>query len=311
MNASSSSALSSVLAKLLEQERLPHSLLQTIAAVYEPLAARIASSASHRLEPVGGPFVVGPFVVGLCGPQGSGKSTMTAILAELLRLRGLAVAVLSLDDLYLSRSEREQLANRIHPLLRTRGVPGTHDVPLGLQVLDALSRVGNTALPSFDKATDDRRAAAAWQRIPTPVDIVLFEGWFVGATPQQETALATPANDLERNEDAQGLWRTFVNDALRDEYQRLFERIDLLVLLQATNFDVVYRWRAEQEQKLRERLEREGINASKLMDQAALRRFIAHYERLTRHVMEEIPTRADIVIEIDEDRVPRRVSGLE
>jgi D-glycerate 3-kinase len=165
-------------------------------------------------------------------------------------------------------------------------------------------------LPSFDKAADDRRAQADWPRITTPVDIVLFEGWFVGAKPQQQAALAMPVNDLERNEDATGQWRVFVNDALGDQYQPLFARIDLLVLLQAAHFDVVYRWRAEQEQKLRERLGREGGNTSKLMDDAALRRFIAHYERLTRHVMEEMPERADVVIELDDERVPRRVRGL-
>jgi D-glycerate 3-kinase len=292
---------SSTLALLLERERLPASLLRTIAAVHEPLAAHIVSSALRNPK---------PFIVGVCGPQGSGKSTMTAILAELLHREGLAVAVLSIDDLYLSRSEREQLAMRIHPLLRTRGVPGTHDVPLGVQILDALARVGSTALPCFDKATDDRRARAAWPCIPTPVDVVLFEGWFVGALPQHQSALAAPVNELERNDDAQRQWRTFVNDSLRDEYQKLFERIDLLVLLQADHFDVVYRWRAEQERKLLERLQREGGDASRLMDEGALHRFIAHYERLTRHIMEEMPARADVVIELDDERTPKRIRGL-
>jgi D-glycerate 3-kinase len=294
-------SFSATLARLLEREHLPKSVLQTVDAVYEPLATRVALYASSRPK---------PYVVGVCGPQGSGKSTMTAILAELLRARGLSVVVLALDDLYLTRSEREQLA-RIHPLLRTRGVPGTHDVRLGLKLLDALSRAGSAALPSFDKATDDRRAPNDWPRIETPVDIILFEGWFVGASPQQHSALALPINDLERDEDAEGLWRAFVNDSLRDEYQQLFDRIDLLVLLQPGKFDVVYRWRAEQERKLRERLEREDADASNLMDETALRRFIAHYERLTRHVMHEMPARADIVIELDDDRIPVRARGLE
>jgi D-glycerate 3-kinase len=290
------------LAKLLERERLPASVVQIIDAVYEPLATRIALNASSHPK---------PYIVGVCGPQGSGKSTMTAILAELLRARGLSVAVLALDDLYLTRSERERLANRVHPMLRTRGVPGTHDVRLGLQLLDALSRAGSAALPSFDKATDDRRAPSDWPCIQTPVDVVLFEGWFVGARPQQDSALEMPINDLERADDVQGLWRGFVNDSLRDEYQQLFERIELLVLLQPGNFDVVYRWRAEQEQKLRERLEREHADASKLMDETALRRFIAHYERLTRHILEEMPARADVIIGLDEDRIPLRIRGLE
>jgi D-glycerate 3-kinase len=216
--------------------------------------------------------------------------------------------VLSLDDLYLTRNERQQLAQQVHPLLLTRGVPGTHDVALGIRLLNAFGGTRQVTLPSFDKATDDRRPDAAW--LQAPIDVVLFEGWFVGAKPQSERALETSVNELERLEDPHGTWRRFVNDALRDRYQQLFDWIDTLVLLQARDFNVVYRWRSEQEAKLRERVEAEEKTASGLMDENALRRFVAHYERLTRHVLEEMPSRADIVIELDDARVPTRVLGL-
>jgi D-glycerate 3-kinase len=284
---------SPTLVELLDRERLPRSVLETIASVYEPLAVHIAAGASSRGK---------PSVVGLCGPQGSGKSTVASILRELLAARGLSAAVVSLDDFYLTRSERRELADRIHPLLATRGVPGTHDVALAERTFDALGRTGPVALPSFDKASDDRRAQSEWITVTAPMDIVIFEGWCVGARPQSEAALREPINDLERECDPNGLWRTYVNERLREHYARLFARIDELVLLQAPTFDVVYQWRAEQERKLRGRAQHAGGDISRVMSETELRRFIAHYERLTRHVMSEMPARADVVIELNESR---------
>ena len=112
--------MSDWLEPFLARERLPADYAEVVKGVGEPLAEDIASHV-----PAGG------LVVGICGAQGSGKSTLTAVLRKLLEMRGLRVASLSLDDLYLTRGERRELAARIHPLLATRGVPGTHDVELG------------------------------------------------------------------------------------------------------------------------------------------------------------------------------------
>lgn len=275
------------------REHLPPAFAETVRAVCEPLAARIAGAAQ------------GPgFTVGICGTQASGKSTLTAVTAHLLEARGLRVAVLSLDDLYLTRAERMRLAAEVHPLFATRGAPGTHDVDLGLMVLEALKGSGEVALPSFDKASDDRRPRSLWPRLQAPVDVVLFEGWCVGAKPQPAEALADPVNALERDEDSQALWRTYANDALAGPYQHLFDRLDLFVLLQAPSFEVVLDWRREQERKLRERLAREGGDASRVMSDAQVRSFIAHYERLTRWILAEMPCRADVVVSLDADRRP-------
>lgn len=275
------------------REHLPSAFAGTVRAVCEPLAASIADASR------------GPgFTVGVCGTQASGKSTLTAVVAHLLRDRGFTVAVLSLDDLYLTRAERARLAAKVHPLFATRGVPGTHDVVLGLEVLDALKRAGEVALPSFDKAADDRRPVADWPRVQAPADIILFEGWCVGARPQPPADLARPLNALERDEDPQGVWRAHANDALAGPYQALFDRLDLFVLLQAPSFEVVLDWRREQERKLRERLAREGAGASKAMGDEAVARFIAHYERITRWILAEAPGRADIVVRLDAQRRP-------
>ena len=238
-----------------------------------------------------------PLVVGLCGSQGSGKTTVSKELGATWSEQGLRVAVLSLDDFYLTRAERENLARDVHPLLATRGVPGTHDVSLASKTLQALSEQGLAKLPRFDKANDDRSPEASWPVVQTPVDVILFEGWCVGARPEQRERLSSPINSLEAADDADGRWRNYVNDRLAGDYQALFALIDYLVLLAAPGFDVVLRWRTQQERELR--VQRQGVA---VMDDVALARFVQHYERLTRHILSEMPARANLVMYLDEDR---------
>lgn len=187
-------------------------------------------------------------IVGLCGAQGSGKSTVAAALDRALTAQGLAVATLSLDDLYLGRAARRALAATVHPLLATRGVPGTHDVGLGVELLTRLRERLPVRLPRFDKGRDEPVPAAEWVDAGA-CDVVLFEGWCVGARPQAEAELVAPVNALERDEDPDGRWRRYVNARLGGDYQALFA-IDRLVLLAAPGFAVVAGWRAEQEHRL-------------------------------------------------------------
>jgi D-glycerate 3-kinase len=235
----------------------------------------------------------------MCGAQGSGKSTLATRLAADLRAGGLRVASLSIDDLYLTHAEREVLGRDVHPLLRTRGVPGTHDEALGLALFDELERGRPALLPRFDKAADDRIPVKHWQPAPESTEVLIFEGWCVGARPEPDEALADPVNSLEREEDAHGIWRRFVNDRLAGAYQQLFGRIDLLVLLAAPSFDVVQAWRVEQEHELRATT---AEKANRVMSDSEIVRFIQHYERLTRHILKEMPGRADLVLRLNEDR---------
>jgi D-glycerate 3-kinase len=248
----------------------------------------------------------GLFVLGLCGAQGSGKSTLAAALKERMERSGAASAVLSIDDLYLRRAERAELARTVHPLLRTRGVPGTHDVALGLEVIAALERGEAAALPRFDKAADDRADEADWSRAAAGTRLLILEGWCVGARPQAEAAMTDPVNALERADDADGVWRRFANAALGGAYQRLFARLDRLVLLAAPGFEVVRRWRTQQEEALRARV---GANGAGVMTDTQIARFIQHYERLTRHILTEMPDRADLTIRLGEDRAVRGMSA--
>jgi D-glycerate 3-kinase len=243
-----------------------------------------------------------PFVAGLCGAQGIGKSTLARTVAERLEALGLSVLLLGLDDLYLPRAKRLALAAQAHPLLATRGVPGTHDVALGCAILAAVGQQGTLALPRFDKAQDDCAPPETWPRITTPVDIVLFEGWCVGALPEAADALAEPVNELERREDESGNWRRHVNAQLAGPYRQLFGRIDTLILLAAPGFEVVAAWRQEQEDELRRELAAIGKDSTGTMDAVGIARFVAHYERLTRHILAEMPGRADLVLRLDQQR---------
>ena len=247
-------------------------------------------------------------VLGLCGAQGSGKSTTARVVQDALgELSGLAVATLSLDDLYLSRAARGTLARTVHPLLATRGVPGTHDVVRGLSVIDALGRAeatASTALPRFDKATDEPVEASAEPSFTGRPDLLIFEGWCVGARAEEAGALLHPVNSLERDEDPDGRWRGYVNGRLAGPYQELFGRIDRLVMLRAPNFECVAGWRQEQEHKLLRRVRSNGNpeHASRVLSDAEVTRFVMYFERVTRHVLVDMPVYADLVIELNSAR---------
>lgn len=235
--------------------------------------------------------------LGICGAQGSGKSTLAAELAARLGSEGLTVAVLSLDDLYLARAERQRLARRLHPLFATRGVPGTHDPALGLRTIDALAAGDAVDLPRFDKARDD--PSPDWPISSDDCEILLFEGWCVGAVPQPAGDLAAPINALEQREDPQAVWRGEVNRMLAGPYRHLFARIDRLILLDAPGWEVVAQWREQQEAQLRAATK--GA-AARVMTPAQIARFVQHYERLTRWILAEMPHRADAIAKLGAER---------
>lgn len=261
-------------------------------ASLEPVAQAVAGWLDAAREPL---------IVGICGAQGSGKSTLAEALVARFDAAGVRAATLSLDDLYLGRAARAELARDIHPLLATRGVPLTHDVATGCAILDAVKDGAAVQLPRFDKASDAPLPPEAWDP-PGVLDLLIFEGWCVGARPEPAAELIVPVNALEREEDPEGIWRTAVNAALAGPYRALFGRIDRLVLLAAPDFAIVRQWRGEQEAALRNRLRAEGRDPALAMDNAALDRFVQHYERLTRAILRTMPGEADLTLPLDRDR---------
>ncbi|MEN7536849.1 kinase [Aurantiacibacter flavus] len=283
--------MSDPVAALVAAERLPEDYREVVEQFWQPLADRIAREASRQK----------PLIVGVNGAQGSGKSTLCRFLEVLLKPRGLRVATLSLDDLYRTRAERAEMAEKVHPLFATRGVPGTHDVSMALGLIEDLQAGRSFTLPRFDKSIDDRMAEG--ETITRPVDVLLFEGWCVGAMPQDQAALTEPLNHLEKEEDRGGVWRGLVNRFLAGDYADLFAQIDLLVMLKVQGFEAVAANRRLQETKLAEA----NPGAPGLMGETALTRFLDHYERLTRHQLAEMPARADVLFEIGSDQRPLRL----
>jgi D-glycerate 3-kinase len=269
--------------ELCRKERLPVAYGDTVRQHIATLGAKITALQNARQRTV---------VIGICGAQGSGKSTLALFLENWLRREsGVAATTLSLDDVYLDKQARKELADSRHPLLRTRGVPGTHDVGLAKETLRQLTLAeGTVVVPVFDKAADDRLPESQWRSVATPVDVVLFEGWCVGTRPQSDEELATPVNALEADTDTDGAWRRYVNDRLKGDYASLFEALDVLVLLRVPSFDKVLEWRGLQEEKLRGSL-----------DQREIERFTRHFERLTRHTLASMPGYANALIDIDDE----------
>lgn len=298
---SSSQNIKSALVNFIEAEMLPSAYLQTAEQWYMPLAQDISEKAGSKQDATTkGTNNNAPFVLGIHGCQGSGKSTLAALLVLLLNeMQGMRSINLSLDDFYLTRNKREELAANVHPLLITRGVPGTHDISLALQTIKALSESGEVAIPRFNKALDDREKKSNWPIVKAPVDVIIIEGWCLGVSPQSQSELQAAVNTLEAEED-KGEWRDYVNEQLAGEYQELFELLEMLIMLKAPDFSNVLEWRLQQENKLREK--NTHASGSKLMNENELIRFISHYERLTRHALRTVPETADVVYQLNDQQ---------
>ncbi len=291
------SLLDSAIRDQLREQRLPDTYRDTIERYHLPLARRIVERQADGDTPL---------LVAISGVQGSGKTTLSVFLELVLRMaHGLRVARISIDDFCHARATRERLAREVHPLLITRGPPGTHDLPLAVETLTRLrgAHAGQSCpLPRFDKGCDDRLPRSRWEEVSGPLDVILFEGWCNHAPPQDDDELREPINALERDEDPDGLWRGYVNESLREYHRHLYADTDLLILLRAPGFEPVYRWRALQERKLADEIAASGAAGRhrRPMDEHQLKRFIQHFERVSRQALKQLPESADLILELDD-----------
>ena len=224
----------------------------------------------------------GPLVIGLSGGQGSGKSTISQILKIIFHSYfNLNVVSFSIDDFYKTSLERRQMSKSVHPLFLTRGVPGTHDCKMLYNVLKTLLKKNfkSIRIPKFDKSIDDRFKLPHWQKILKKPDIIILEGWCVGAKPQKLQELKKPVNILEKHEDTELTWRKKVNNELKTSYRKIYDLIDKSIYLKVPNFKYVLKWRLLQEKKLRSRSKKK-----KTMNKKQVERFVMFYERLTRNM---------------------------
>ncbi len=238
-----------------------------------------------------------PPLIAVVGAQGSGKTTLARAAAERF-----GAAQISIDDVYLTRAEREVLAREVHPLFVTRGPPGTHDLGLLQQLIDALSAAGpedETLIPDFDKRGDDRRPVEDWRAFRGRPSAILIDAWCLGALPEAAAALVEPVNALEADHDPDGGWRRAVNGFVGGGYADFIARFDAVLLLRAPSFDVVLDWRCQQEADLL------GVDPAALptSERTRLAGFIQYFERVTRHMLAG-GVRADVVVQLDRNRLP-------
>ena len=236
-------------------------------------------------------------IIGLSGGQGAGKSTITGILKLILKKKyGLNICVFSIDDFYKTKNERLRMSRKKHPLFITRGVPGTHDITLLNQTIRKLKqkKFRTVLIPKFDKSKDDRFKKNKWQKIKIKPDIIIFEGWCVGTTHQNNNELKRPLNLIEKKYDENLKWRKTVNNLIKKRYKNIFNKIDKLVFLKVPHFNYIIKWRWLQEQKMKL-----TTKSKKTMSKTEVKEFIMFYERLTKHMIKNYSKISDLTIFLD------------
>ena len=245
-------------------------------------------------------------ILGLSGSQGSGKTTVTGILQIILKkFFKKNIYVISIDDFYKTLRDRNRMSQQKHSLFKTRGVPGTHDINLIKNFFISVKRkkFKKIKLPKFNKSIDDRSKKNYWHNINKRPEIIILEGWCVGAKPQIISSLRKPVNILERHEDKDLIWRKYANEKLKKEYKEVFAMIDYFIFMKVPNFKIVFKWRLLQENKLRKKLHYK----KKIMTYSAIKRFIMFYQRITLQMMKDLSKSASIVLLLKKNHEIKRV----
>jgi len=241
-----------------------------------------------------------PLIIGLAGGQGSGKTTISSILTLILKKYfKLNVFKVSIDDFYKTRKDRKLLSKNKHPLLMTRGVPGTHDIDLMLKFFKKVKSKSFKSLevPRFNKAIDDRCKKSLWYKIKSRPDVVIFEGWCVGAKAQANKQLKIPINSLERVYDQGIKWRSHVNIQLKTKYKTLFRQLDGLLYLKAKNFNILRNWRLKQERKLL--IQTKNKKNLKIMSSRDVINFMQTYQRITQQMFKDAIKSSSIIMNLN------------
>ena len=243
-----------------------------------------------------------PFFVGLAGGQGTGKTTTSSIIKIILeKYFKLNVFKISIDDFYKTRKERILLSKKIHPMLLTRGVPGTHDINLMLNFFKKVKnkKFKSFQLPNFNKAIDDRFAKKYWYNIKKKPDVIIFEGWCVGAKHEKKSSLNKAINSMERIKDPKKVWRKYVNHQLKQKYKDLYSQLNCLIYLKAKNFSLLQKWRLKQENKLW--LKSKKTSKHKIMNKDDVISFMQTYQRITENMFKKMTNYASILVNLGSD----------
>ncbi len=239
-----------------------------------------------------------PYFVGLAGGQGTGKTTISSLIRIILtKYFKLNVFRISIDDFYKTRKERINLSKRVHPMLLTRGVPGTHDINMMLNFFrkSKSKKFKRLKLPTFNKAIDDRYNKKKWYDLKKKPDVIIFEGWCVGAKSEKNTTLNKAINSLERAKDQKKIWRKHVNHQLNSKYKNLYSQLNCLIYLKAKNFSLLQKWRLKQERKLWVK----SKVKSKIMSRGDVLNFMQTYQRITQNMFRNMPKYASVIFNLN------------
>jgi len=243
-----------------------------------------------------------PLIIGIAGGQGSGKTTISSILSLILKKYfKLKVFKISIDDFYKTKKQREILSKDKHSLLLNRGVPGTHDIKIMLDFFRKIKTKNfkSLKLPKFNKANDDRYKKKHWYKLKSRPDVVIFEGWCVGAKPQSLRLLKKPINALEKAYDKSLKWRRFVNLQLKTNYKKLYSQLDSLLYLKVKNFNLLKKWRIKQEEKLW--LKAKSRKNLKIMNKKEVINFMQTYQRITEQMFKDAPKYSSIIMNLNKN----------
>ena len=241
-----------------------------------------------------------PLVIGLAGGQGSGKTTISSILTLILqKYFKLNVFKVSIDDFYKTRKDRKLLSKNKHPLLMTRGVPGTHDIDLMLNFFKKIKdkNFKSLQIPKVNKAIDDRFSKGLWYKIDSRPDVIIFEGWCIGARAQLKSQLKKPINSLEKLYDQGAKWRAYVNNQLKKKYKTLFNQLDGLLYLKAKNFKLLGEWRLKQERKLW--VQTKNKKNLKIMSSGDIVNFMQTYQRITQQMFKDAIKSSSVIMDLN------------
>ena len=241
-----------------------------------------------------------PYFVGLAGGQGTGKTTTSSLIKIILsKYFKLNVFRISIDDFYKTRKERISLSKRVHPMLLTRGVPGTHDINMMLNFFKNVKsrKFKRIKLPTFNKAIDYRFNKKKWYDLKKRPDVIIFAGWCVGAKSEKRNTLEKTINSMEKTKDQKQIWRKFVNDQLKTKYRKLYSQLNCLIYLKAKDFSLLQKWRLKQERKLW--IKSKKNSNSKIMSKADVLSFMQTYQRITQNMFRYMPKYASIIINLN------------
>ncbi len=265
----------------------PQMVSEVLYNFWLPLATKLVS---HRQQ------LNRPLIQGILGGQGTGKTTLCRVLALIFQHLGYQTLSLSLDDLYKTYGDR-QILKQYDPRLIWRGPPGTHDVELGLNLLDKVRNCEfPVSVPRFDKSAHNGAGDRTTPEIVANADIVLFEGWFVGVRPIALSTFDHPPPPIITPED-----QAFARDMNRNlgDYLPLWERLDGLIVLYPKDYRLSLEWRKQ--------AEREMIAAGKSgMTDSEVEQFVKYFwcslhPELFIKPLIESPKLVDLVIEINSD----------